>query len=68
MKSMGVIVQPSINKQGQIQGHRFLNVATNENFKASEINRKIDLKNFGKTKIVEDETKKIKAPNKFRRK
>lgn len=67
MKSMGVIVQPSINKQGQIQGHRFLNVATNENFKASEINRKIDLKNFGKTKIVEDETKKIKAPNKFRR-
>lgn len=67
MKSMGVIVQPTINKQGQIQGHRFLNVATNENFKASEINRKIDLKNFGKTKIVEDETKKIKAPNKFRR-
>lgn len=66
MKSMGVIVQPSINKQGQIQGHRFLNVATNENFKASEINRRIDLKNFGNNKILEEETKKIKAP-KFRR-
>lgn len=66
MKSMGVIVQPSINKQGQIQGHRFLNVATNENFKTSEINRKINLKNFGNNKILEEETKKIKAP-KFRR-
>lgn len=65
MKSMGVIVKPSINKQGQIQGHRFLNVATNENFKASEINRKIDLKNFANTKIVQ-ETKKIQA-HKFKR-
>lgn len=66
MKSMGVIVQPSINKQGQIQGHRFLNVATNENFKASEINRKIDLKNFANSKKVEEVTKKIKA-TKFKR-
>lgn len=66
MKSMGVIVQPSINKQGQIQGHRFLNVATNENFKASEINRKINLKNFANSKKVEEVTKKIKA-TKFKR-
>lgn len=66
MKSMGVIVQPSINKQGQIQGHRFLNVVTNENFKASEINRKINLKNFGEIQKNGEQTSKTKAL-KFRR-
>ncbi|BCY29458.1 hypothetical protein KK2020170_23260 [Flavobacterium okayamense] len=66
MKSMGIIVQPSINKQGQIQGHRFLNVATNENFKTSEINRKINLKNFGEIQKIGEQTSKTKA-TKFRR-
>ncbi len=66
MKSMGVIVQPSINKQGQIQGHRFLNVATNENFKTSEINRKINLKNFGEIQKIGEQNSKTKPP-KFKR-
>lgn len=45
MKSMGVIVQPTINKQGLTQGHRLIDVATNSNFKASEVNRKMNLNN-----------------------
>lgn len=47
MKSMGVIVQSTINKQGLTQGHRLIDVATNSNFKASEVNRKMNLKDFG---------------------
>lgn len=47
MKSMGVIVQPTINKQGLTQGHRLIDVATNSNFKASEVNRKMNLNDIG---------------------
>lgn len=59
MKTMGVEVQPSINKQGQIQGFRFINVATKESFKASEVNRKINLKDIGKP-VVKDNQNTIK--------
>ena len=47
MKSMGVIVQPTINKQGLTQGHRLIDVATNSNFKASEVNRKMNINDIG---------------------
>lgn len=47
MKSMGVIVQPTINKQGLTQGYRLIDVATNSNYKASEVNRKMNLKDIG---------------------
>lgn len=47
MKSMGVIVQPTINKQGLTQGHRLIDVATNSNYKASEVNRKMNLNDIG---------------------
>lgn len=47
MKSMGIIVQPTINKQGLTQGHRLIDVATNSNFKASEVNRKMNLNDVG---------------------
>jgi len=62
MKIMGVEVQPSINKQGQVQGFRFVNVATNESFKASEVNRKINLKDIGKpiVKVNQNTIKKFK--------
>lgn len=62
MKTMGVEVQPSINKQGQVQGFRFVNVATKESFKASEVNRKINLKDIGKpiVKVNQNTIKKFK--------
>lgn len=47
MKSMGIIVQPTINKQGLTQGHRLIDVTTNSNYKASEVNRKMNLKDVG---------------------
>ena len=61
MKTMGVEVQPSVNKQGLIQGYRFVNVATKESFKASEVNRKINLKDIvGKPMIETNQKPKIK--------
>jgi hypothetical protein len=44
---MGVIVQPTVNKQGLTQGHRLIDVATNSNYKASEVNRKMNLNDVG---------------------
>lgn len=54
MKSMGVIVEPTINKQGITQGHRLIDVATNSNFKASEVNRKMNLKDVGTNNSKEE--------------
>ncbi len=48
MKKLNVEIQPTINKQGKIQGHRMLDLATGKNFKASEINRKLGLNNLMK--------------------
>lgn len=62
MKSMGVIVQPTINKQGLTQGHRLIDVATNSNYKASEVSRKMNLKDVGINNSKEEKatTKKMK--------
>ena len=57
MKTMGVEVQPSVNKQGLIQGYRFGNVDTKESFKASEVNRKINLKDIVGKPITETNQK-----------
>ena len=46
MLKLGVDVQPTINKQGKIQGHRLVDVASGSSFKASEINRDMGLKNM----------------------
>jgi hypothetical protein len=43
MKSLGINVEPTINKQGLVQGHRLIDVLSGKNFKASEINRKLGL-------------------------
>lgn len=62
MKEMGVLVEPTINKQGLVQGHRMIDLKTNENFKASEINRKMNLKDIGYKKAPnQNETKKNKS-------
>lgn len=46
MQELGVKVTPTINKQGQIQGHRMLDLATGKDFKASEVHRNLGLKNI----------------------
>lgn len=46
MLKLGISIQPTINKQGQIQGHRLVDLATGTSFKASEINRNMGLKNM----------------------
>ncbi|MBM7421050.1 MULTISPECIES: relaxase/mobilization nuclease domain-containing protein [Chryseobacterium] len=44
MEELGVKVTPTINKQGQIQGHRMMDLATGKDFKASEVHRNLGLK------------------------
>lgn len=46
MKELGVKVTLTINKQGQVQGHRMLDLATGKDFKASEVHRNLGLKNI----------------------
>ena len=46
MKEQGVKVIPTINKQGQIQGHRMVDLMTGKSFKASEVHRQLGLKNL----------------------
>jgi hypothetical protein len=43
MYDFGIKVIPTINRQGLIQGHRFLDLESGNNFKASEIHRKLGL-------------------------
>ena len=44
MYDFGIKVIPTINRQGLIQGHRFLDLESGSDFKASEIHRKLGLK------------------------
>ncbi|MFW2134797.1 relaxase/mobilization nuclease domain-containing protein [Chryseobacterium sp. TY4] len=46
MLKLGIDVQPTINKQGQVQGHRLIDIASGTSFKASEINKNLGLKNM----------------------
>lgn len=46
MEKLNVKVVPTINKQGQIQGHRMIDLATGKDFKASEVHRNLGLKNI----------------------
>ena len=43
MYDFGIKVIPTINRQGLIQGHRFLDLESGSDFKASEIHRKLGL-------------------------
>lgn len=43
MYDFGIKVIPTINRQGLIQGHRFLDLESGSDFKASEIHRKLAL-------------------------
>lgn len=52
MAKFGIQVIPSVNRQGNIQGYRFLHEPTETNLKASQVSRKLNLnKLFAKEKI-----------------
>lgn len=44
MEELGVKVTPTINIQGQAQGHRMMDLATGKDFKASDVHRQLSLK------------------------
>jgi len=48
MKDFGIQMKPTINKQGNIQGFRFIHEETQTDLKASEVDRKIKLHNIFK--------------------
>ncbi|MEK6510639.1 relaxase/mobilization nuclease domain-containing protein [Myroides odoratimimus] len=43
MRMHQIEVKPSVNKQGNIQGYRFIHLSTNTNLKASEVDRNLKL-------------------------
>lgn len=51
MQKKGLIIEPSINKGGKLQGFRIFDTKTNISFKASEINRNCSLSNMIKKGI-----------------
>ncbi len=59
MKEMGVLVEPTLNKQGMVQGHRLIDTQTNQSFKASEIHRKLNLQQIGTEPQKQTTTKKL---------
>lgn len=54
MKEKGIDVVPTINKQGNLQGFRFNNMKTGNSFKASEVDRKLNLKQLFHVKPLEN--------------
>lgn len=65
MYDFDVKVIPSINKQGLIQGHRFLDLESGSDFKASEIHRKLGLNLFSEKEILPIGKKPINSIEKF---
>lgn len=57
MKSKGIEVVPTINKQGNVQGFRFNNLKTGNSFKASQIDRNMNLNQLLKGKTQHELTK-----------
>ena len=54
MNAKGLQVNPTINKQGQVQGFRIIDAETKQNFKASEINRSMSVGNLIKDGLTND--------------
>ena len=59
MYDFGVKVIPTINRQGLIQGYRFLDLESGNNFKASEIHRKLGLNILSEKEILPIRTETI---------
>jgi hypothetical protein len=54
MKEKGLEVKPTINKQGEVQGFRIIDIETKNNFKASEVNRTMSINNLIKSGLKND--------------
>jgi hypothetical protein len=54
MNSKGLEVKPTINKQGEIQGFRVVDIESKNDFKASEINRSMSVGNLIKDGLKND--------------
>ncbi|MDM1461957.1 hypothetical protein HX065_18310 [Myroides odoratimimus] len=55
-------VKPTINKQGSIQGYRFIHLPTGTNLKASEVDRNMKLNDLFKNTVItepKDEANKL---------
>ena len=65
MYDFDVKVIPTINRQGLIQGHRFLDLETQYDFKASEIHRKLGLNLFSEKEILPIGKKPINSTETF---
>ena len=59
MYDFGIKVIPTINRQGLIQGHRFLDLESGSDFKASEIHRKLGLNVLSEKEILHIRTETI---------
>jgi hypothetical protein len=59
MYDFGVKVIPTINRQGLVQGYRFLDLESGNNFKASEIHRKLGLNILSEKEILPIRTETI---------
>ncbi len=65
MYDFDVKVIPTINRQGLIQGHRFLDLESGSDFKASEIHRKLGLNVLSEKEILPIGKKPINSIEKF---
>jgi hypothetical protein len=54
MNLKGLEVQPTINKQGQVQGFRVKDKANDKNYKMSEVNRSMSISNLIKSGLKND--------------
>jgi len=55
-------VKPTINKQGNIQGYRFIHLPTNTNLKASEVDRNMKLNELFKNTVRSEPKDEINKP------
>ena len=62
MLKQGLEVKPTINKQGEVQGFRIIDVTTQKDFKASEINRSMSIGNLMKQGLKNDLNNQLNKP------
>ncbi len=62
MKKLGLEVKPTINKQGEIQGFRIVDIETKNDFKASEVLRSMSINNLIKSGLKNDLNNQLNKP------
>ncbi len=62
MKKLGLEVKPTINKQGELQGFRIIDVETKNDLKASEVHRSMSINNLIKRGLKNDLNNQLNKP------